>query len=215
VRELKTEAVDTFLGRLHLIQDDIVSKALKEGQHWDGYVYDALAPFLDGVVIDVGANVGALTIRFAQVAPYVIAYEPHPVLAACLRANLETLGLSDKVQIRAVGLYSRAVRLGPWTSQPDESPSSWAPNPEGEAVAGPHVDSGARVSAIKVDAQGADLHALLGLREVIERDHPRIVFEYEGALAEKHGHTWADYEKQLGDWGYLLRSLGAGDWEAR
>jgi FkbM family methyltransferase len=52
-----------------------------------------------------------------------------------------------------------------------------------------------RVTLIKVDCQGADLPALIGLKHTIARDRPLIVFEYEGGAAQWQGpgNTWQDY----------------------
>ena len=208
--------IQTPFGRLMLIYGDIVSKTLVEGNHWNPHVFNALIPYLRGTVIDVGANVGALTMRFAKWAPQVVAYEPHPVLAACLRWNMKTLELKN-VQIVEEGVYSKSVYLAPRDDGDCPSSWSWLPAAEGGVFAGRGVFSGpawvdSPVSAIKVDAQGADLHALLGLRKVIERDHPKIVFEFERPVSLLHGHDWKDYEEQLHRWGYTIKDIGEGDW---
>ncbi len=210
------EATNTPFGPLSLIADDIVSNTLAEGNHWNPHVYDALRPYLSGTVIDVGANVGALTLRFARRAHCVIAYEPHPVIAECLHRNVARLGFGN-VTVHSYGLYSREIFLAPQASTPEESPSSWTwlattPNDHiGYATPVPLCLLARPVTAIKVDAQGADLHALIGLEPFIRCDRPRIVFEFEDGLSKLHGHTWEDYVRQLGVWGYTIRPLGEGD----
>lgn len=193
----------TPLGEMELIEGDIVSEALVRGEHWDPHVYDVLEPYLSGTVIDVGANVGALTMRFAKRAPLVLAFEPNQEMAHCLNVNVPY-----NVTVRTRGIYSRPVRLAPRTSE-HRSPSSWPWLPTedaGLAVAEP-FDTFNRVSAIKVDAQGADLHCLFGLRRLIVRDRPAVAFEFEKELAELHGHTWADYETALVGWGYFYARI--------
>ena len=49
------------------------------------------------------------------------------------------------------------------------------------------------VSCIKVDCQGCDLRALMGLTRTIARDRPQIVFEFEWGVAACHEDTWADH----------------------
>lgn len=199
-------------GQLDLMPNDIVSDTLGRGEYWDTHVYDALEPYLDGDVVDLGANVGALTMRFAQQAPRVIAFEPNQNLYDLLVKNIKRLGLTNVIAIPE-GVYSAEVRIRPdVTGYP---PSSWTWLPDGNVRAGPASwdDDSRRVSAIKSDIQGADLHGLIGMEEVILRDHPRIVFEFERELALMHGHTWNDYLAHLDKWGYRHEQiLGYGDY---
>lgn len=206
----------TLLGPMWLIHGDIVSDTLAGGQHWDPHVYDALEPYLSGVVIDVGANVGGLTLRFARVAKHVIAFEVHPVLRACLEENARYNNISVMG-----GLYSCPTVLAPILD--GESPSSWAwaPPPRDsdkyDYATQPNAKpfyTDAHVTAIKIDAQGADLHAMLGMQEIIKRDSPVIVFEYEPHLDHLFGHTWVDYVQTLEGWGYKLRNVRNQDWFA-
>lgn len=199
-------------GELDLLNGDIVSKRLGSGYHWDAHVYDALAPYLDGDVVDIGANVGALTIRFAQVAPRVIAYEPNLEMVSLLEKNLIRLGLRDKVVIIPEALYDSETTMAPHkTGYP---PSSWMWEYGGvtRAAPGSWPEMDRRVSAIKSDVQGADLHALLGLERVILRDRPRIVFEYEREYSGQHGHTWEHYVDQINKvWGYTITRIMEGN----
>lgn len=196
----------TPLGPMWLIEGDVVSDTLRAGKNWDSHVYEALEPYLrkDAAVIDVGANVGPHALRFAEKARKVICFEPHPVMSFCLRANMR----GRKAEFHG-GLYSRKVALVV-RQEEGNSPSSltWLPG-EGGVDAGPYFTE-ERVSAIKVDAQGADLHCLLGLHEIIERDQPAIVFEYEEHLAKLHGHDWLDYTAELYNWGYTFKRVQEG-----
>jgi len=193
----------TPLGPMWLIEGDVVSDTLRAGKNWDSHVYEALEPHLeqDAAVIDVGANVGPHALRFAEKAGRVICFEPHPVMQFCLRANMR----GRRWECHG-GLYSRQVSLRV-RQEEGNSPSSltWLPS-EGEVDAGPYFTS-ERVSAIKVDAQGADLHCLLGLKEVIERDKPAICFEFESVLSALHGHEWEDYMEVLMRWGYSVKQV--------
>src|SRR5258706_16296836 len=92
---------------------DIVSDQLGKGYHWDEHVFDALEPYLDGDVVDIGANVGSLTLRFAERAPRVIAYEPNDEMVTRLRENVRLFGFEDKVVIRPVALYSYVTTMRP------------------------------------------------------------------------------------------------------
>lgn len=197
-------------GELSLLSGDIVSETLSRGEYWEDHVYRALEPYLDGDVVDVGANVGAFTLRFAQFAPRVIAFEPNPEMFACLVRNLDYLEMRDRVVAIPEGVYSKPITIAPQKSSYPPSVWTWLPGDRyATTKAGPAVwpEMERRVSAIKTDVQGADLHALLGLETVIVRDRPRIVFEYEEDFSAMHGHTWADYSHQMTVWGYQLQRL--------
>lgn len=58
---------------------------------------DAMAP--PGPVLELGAGIGGDTMALAAVRP-VVAFEADPLRAALVRANLEALGLADRVEIR-------------------------------------------------------------------------------------------------------------------
>lgn len=192
---------------MRLIDRDIVSEALGRGEHWDPHVFDALEPYLDGDVVDVGANVGGLTVRFAQRAPRVIAFEPNPEMFACLVEN--TRGMNVLTIPR--GVYSQETFINPDVTSYPPSSWTWLPGRRGFAAGPaewPHSER--RVSAIKADCQGADLHVLRGLEPVIVRDRPRIVFEYEKELSLMHGDAWETYEQWLADHGYTLRQIAEG-----
>jgi hypothetical protein len=60
------------------------------------------------------------------------------------------------------------------------------------------LDPSRPISLIKIDAQGCDLRALVGLRETIERWHPPILFEWEANLAALHGDDWWDVGEFFG-----------------
>lgn len=196
-------------GELDLIRD-IVSEALGRGENWDDHVYQALAPYLDGDVVDAGANVGALTLRFARHARRVIAFEPNGNMVECLTKNIARLGLRNVVVIKR-GIYSYETTISPEVTGYPASTWTWQSIANG-TPAGPASwpDDGRRVSAIKVDCQGADLHVLMGLERFIKRDRPAIVFEFEKDFSELHSHTWLDYTRWLGERGYSCQQITEG-----
>lgn len=196
--------------KLTLVDGDIVSQHLSAGQPWEEHVYRALVQHLEGDVLDFGANVGAFTLRFAQHANRVIAFEPNDQMFAALVKNIASHGLMDKVVAINEGVYSYDTSIA--ATRTGMPPSSWTWQPKGgggTVVAGPakwpHMDR--RVSAIKCDIQGADLHAILGITDIILRDRPYIVFEYEHDFAAEHSHLWADYRDTFQRWSYELTPL--------
>lgn len=133
-------------------------------------------------VLDVGAHIGLLSLPMAQaVGPQgrLIAVEPNPRSAEALRRTLSANGLIDRCDIHLVAasdadgsatFYEGAnSMLGSLT--PDDS----APQREvGTRMIDTIVPSPRRVSAVKIDAEGAELVVLGGMRRVIA-DNPDIV----------------------------------------
>src|SRR6516165_9597406 len=53
----------------------------------------------DASVIEVGSNIGVITVPLAKRVAKVIAFEPQPVICAILRRNVAQNGLDAKVEI--------------------------------------------------------------------------------------------------------------------
>lgn len=163
----------------------------------------------EGTFLDVGAHVGHYAIRLAAQARAVIAVEPNPEIAWVLRKNISLNGLEDKVTVLEVAAWDSEADL--WladearylfknraatTRTVSVSDDSRPP------VRGVSLDSllggVTGVSLVKVDVEGADLHALRGLAGTLRRERPSLLIERHDML----GH----YE--IGQMHELLRGLG-------
>jgi len=142
------------------------------------------------VVLDIGANVGSYTYRFAkQVGPTgrVVCFEPQPELAAYLRAACRGRRLAP-VEIHNVGLSDHAGEG--WLSVPVEGRhrvgglASLEPrtDQDGFEVSLRRLDDfdlGDRVSFVKCDVEGHELAVLRGGRATLERYRPTLQIEIE------------------------------------
>lgn len=193
----------------------IIENALKSGQWWDQQIQAALdSADPRGWALDLGAHIGWFTTYLAARHPFVVALEAHPVTFALLRKNL-TLHRVANVVTLPLAAYSETTMLNLASSEmlgwpvPDPvdldqgfgaASLAFVPDQVHQAalrVPAVRVDSliprTERVSCIKIDVQGCDLRALHGLRQVIARDSPVVVFEYEQGASQWHGDTWDDY----------------------
>lgn len=139
----------------------------------------------DDLVLDVGANVGYYTALMAHRARRVIAFEPHPRLAPCLRGNVARWSLDCvEVEERAASDETGLAKL--------TEPPAFAGN-SGIASLDPDGDSGATVfevetvrldeivgeevvGVLKVDVEGHEAAVLNGLSGAVEEGRVRDVF---------------------------------------
>jgi FkbM family methyltransferase len=219
------EVVDTPFGKFLIDPQDIIGSTLKAGTLWDGPGF--LQPLADeygelgtrGVtILDIGANIGSFSVWLARHGAWrVIAVEPIPETMRYLKANLDLNKdvCADRVIPLEVAAYSRDI---PLFAPPLDRGNigGTAVNPTTETLGGSRVQGhcldhwshlfGDRVSLIKVDAQGCDLAALMGLEATITRHHPAIVFEWEAGLAQAHGHILAQAVAYLARLGYFVHT---------
>lgn len=164
------------------------------------------------VIIDAGAYVGALTVFMAAHAGAsrtVIAFEPDPLNAARLRANI-TLNNLENVTIIEKGLWSHE-RHAPWIApgshiaqvSPDGKPGVYDVMLTSLDAALPPLNL-PKLDFIKMDIEGAELAALEGSRTTLQAHHPNV------AIASYHAHqggVTAPYvEKQLNELGYHVET---------
>lgn len=155
-----------------------------------------------GTLVDVGAHDGAFALPFAALpGSRVLAFEPLPAAFARLRA---AAGALPNVELRQEALgdhRGEAVLAVPVVDGvPNEQ---WASTAKGYAHHGTRVEEHrvtvplrrldefglADLTAIKLDAEGAEYEVLRGARETLLRCRPVLSIEIE----ERHraGSTWA------------------------
>jgi FkbM family methyltransferase len=156
-----------------------------------------------GVFLDVGAHVGHYSIRASRIASKVIAIEPNPDTAQRLRENiaLNDIGNITLLQIAAWDEGAALSLFSPNNARRDGS-TRVLPQ-EGEVmVQGRPLDAPLgheeRIDVIKLDVEGADLHALRGMRKLIAKHRPVLFIE---------DHSIYDYYKKE-DLAQLVVDLG-------
>lgn len=163
-------------------------------------------------VLDVGANVGAHTLRLARrvgASGRVYAFEPTAYAFAKLGRNLS---LNSFPQVEAVRL---ALSDHDETDGVIAARSSWRTDgyqaPAAEAVPFARLDTWCAnrqvpgVSLAKIDVDGHEFSVLSGGRETLERQRPILLIEaghYHYERADRNPFT-------------LLESLGYGFWDTR
>jgi FkbM family methyltransferase len=162
----------------------------------------------DMTVVDVGANIGALSLPLAVAGHRVMGIEADPNNFACLlaakKANPGTdflpVNLAATSGFRMVFLESDSA----WT-QVTDSPASGR-----SALGMPLVDiidtfGFADADLVKMDIEGSELAALTGIESLIA-NNPDVEFVYESNFeaCDFYGHTRQDLARRFEDLGYSL-----------
>ena len=126
-------------------------------------------------MIDLGANVGAVSLDWAQRSRKlrIHAYEPNPATNTVLRQNIEANGLASRITVydEAVGRESGELRL--WTNVNSMTTTGYSdapPTSDAIAMRVPLIDlnevvrraNGGPVSLLKIDTEGAEADTLEG-----------------------------------------------------
>jgi len=165
----------------------------------DGYWEMWLTQFLAGqvkpgmVVVDVGANFGYYTLLFAKAvgeAGRVVSVEPNPEAVALLRETILLNGYASRTHIVPHALSG--VAGSGWLYAPDGEPKN------ATLVDGPGRPAGRttevstltldeialdypRIDLVKIDAEGGEVGVIAGMMQLIIRDRPLVVLEFNAA----------------------------------
>jgi FkbM family methyltransferase len=144
-------------------------------------------------VVDIGANIGYFTMLSASlVGPsgLVVAVEPNPENIKLLEASRRVNGFDQVLVIQAAagrrtGLLALNVSYsnGITGELPNNVDAILAARPVPCFALDAILPKDRRIDLVKVDTEGAELNAVIGLSETIARDRPVIVSEFSpGAL---------------------------------
>jgi FkbM family methyltransferase len=172
-----------------------------------------------GWTIDVGANVGLFTLRFARWVGdggRVIAIEPEARNFASLQRRLASSGLGNGVvAIRAVAAEAPGIlhlELNP------DHPGDHKLASQGEPITAVTLDQvlgehgSPNVALIKIDVQGAEMRVLRGAAKVLDRCRPALFIEIDDAALRRqgsHADELVEFLAGLGYQAYSLRRFGA------
>lgn len=150
-------------------------------------------------IYDIGSHIGIWTIFFAKSsakAGQVIAFEPNPETYAKLRTNVDLNGINN-VKILAIGIGDRQVKKtlvvrhhNSGTGTMDEKMQAHILKERGSRSLQVDVDTldGCieaynlpKPDFIKIDIEGMEYYALLGMSETISKFNPKLFIEIHGA----------------------------------
>lgn len=194
-------AVCTILGRYKFFVD---TRDIGFATHilTDGYWEMGLTEFMvktvkEGMnVLDVGANFGYYSVLLADLAGptgHLTAFEPNPHAAAAVEASLSVNGFKDRSRVirAAVSDQAGSVRFCIPHAEPKNGhilePGADAP-PDCDVTTVPtvcldEICRDQKIDFIKIDAEGGEYNIFKGMQQIVRRDRPKIVLEFNADRA--------------------------------
>jgi len=175
----------------------------------------------EGIIVNIGANVGFYSIYFARVFPAVariLAVEPNPEAFQQLTGNISRNDLSDRIQAvqACIGESVGKIGLSIIEGMPEYSSIGGIGHPgvadfRRTSIEVPVLPLGSlvgdqRVSMIFVDTEGAEAGVFGGAKDILLRDKPLLFFECSDILLRKFGASTRLLEEKLLGFGYVVRN---------
>ena len=206
-------------GVLYLNQNDpVVSGALLLGAYEAYFAEVFRAQLREGMtVLDIGANLGYYTLIASKSAGHVVAFEPESENRALLNKTL-TENKRANVLVIDKGV-SDAAGAGLLAIDPDNKgkhsllPTSGSAQVEIQLTTVDDTLSAhniGHVDLIKMDIEGWEGHAFLGMSALLARVHPTILFEFAPARIAQAGKDPKVMLDALHDLGYQLSVIDEG-----
>lgn len=166
-----------------------------------------------GVFLDVGAHVGHYTLRAARKASVVYAVEPNPSTAKRLRENLALNSLTN-VHVIEIAAWDGVGRFGiqrVHESYERDGSNRILPSENGP-IWGAKLDDAMnqfplrpdRLDLIKIDVEGADLHAIDGMQGLIGKHQPLLFIEDHSYLGY---YEWPELTARILRLGYVAEKV--------
>lgn len=190
--------------------------------YWEIWLTQFLAQRLKPgmTAIDVGANFGYYTLLMGEAvgaAGRVLAVEPNPEAAALLQQTVNLAGHWPQTRLVSQALSASAGRA--WLYSPDGEPKNASlvvqpdlPGGKTVEVATVTLDELAlgypKVDLVKIDAEGGEQGIVAGMQQLIARDRPLIVLEFN---AVRYAEPAAFLDGLLAHYGAAVELQPAGD----
>ncbi|OXM86649.1 FkbM family methyltransferase [Paenibacillus rigui] len=173
-------------------EDQILAGIEHNQGYYEPHIMNFLARHLtkpDAVCLDIGANIGAIALAMGILAPQgrVYAFEPSSFSFPFLVQNIRINALPNITPVQR-GVYDDNIEMA-FTYV--DFGSAWS------HITTPHANNGVqeviqcvkiddwvrqegldRLDLIKLDVEGAEIHALNGARETIQRFRPDLIVEF-------------------------------------
>jgi FkbM family methyltransferase len=189
----------SFQGKDYLINchpGNLIETTIYLDKIWEEHLAKIMSVYLDGsngVMVDVGANIGASTIPLAAKHPQIRfhCYEPHPEIFDRLKNNIKLNNFNNVELVNSAVSNSteKLLKFYAQKSADNMGKSSLKLNTDimdHDEIKIPIVsidetfaDRSEPVLLIKIDTQGTELEVLQSAKKTIDKFRPTILFELE------------------------------------
>lgn len=154
---------------------------------YEDYIKDTFKKYIskNDTVLDIGANIGFHTLYFSELVGdtgKVIAFEPVPSTFNQLIKNI-SLNRYHNITPLNIALSNRNEDLFIHVNDADNNPGANnlfnLGDTKIECKKGDDIINENKIDFIKIDVEGYELYALEGLQRTIEKQKPKIVFEFD------------------------------------
>ncbi|MCL4552089.1 MAG: FkbM family methyltransferase [Candidatus Marsarchaeota archaeon] len=162
------------------------------------------------VCVDIGANIGYVTLIMAKYAREVYSYEPMPSTYKWLVRNTQLnprLAAKVKCYEMALSDHTDIQTMYMPTNEPQSAslqPGAWAQSSTSQVKVGSldrHLTDIAP-SFIKIDVEGAEYDVLHGAARTVERNHPIVFSELSNVYQARFGHNCREIYDFFIKWSY-------------
>ncbi|MCU0756848.1 MAG: FkbM family methyltransferase [Xanthomonadales bacterium] len=179
----------------------------------------------DPIVLDIGANIGCVSLPLLQEHPRlaVHAVEANPAICAYLRRNAAANGFAARLTVHEMCLSDSEAEYRTFFALKEHFGKSSLINPFGaegvevrnSSLSRMVVSAGLQdISLIKIDVEGFESHVFQSGVELLRKDSaPDIVFEFCDWAEQLSGVEAGRAQQLLLDLGYSLFLLGDGPWK--
>jgi FkbM family methyltransferase len=162
-------------------------------------------------ILDIGANIGQYSLLFGQNARKVLAFEPMPELAEQLRENVRLNNLEQIITVVEAAVSDIDGEVVIHAAESSNSgmasliSSTSNRSLQVEAVTIDNYvqrNSVGNIDFIKMDIEGAELHALRGMIGLLREQKPPLVLEMNEEMMSKAGYSYSNILDLLRPLGY-------------
>ncbi|MDI1282977.1 MAG: FkbM family methyltransferase [Reyranella sp.] len=153
--------------------------------------------------LDVGANIGATCLTLAVQRPDVriIAFEPVPENADCLRRNIQTNSITNIDVVQAAASDRRGVlhitNNGPWSTVTPGAPIQCRAIPLDD-----YAESD--VAFVKIDTEGHEPFVCAGARSLFIRHQPIVLMEFNSWCLLVRGYNPIEFSKAIWESSHVI-----------
>ncbi|MDP6683012.1 MAG: FkbM family methyltransferase [Desulfobacterales bacterium] len=202
--------------------DRLLSLFLWKYKTFDNYEYKLLSTILEKgmVALDIGANIGAYSLHMAnQVGAEgrVFAFEPDPANCSLFVKNINANGYKNiKVVPKAVSDISGSARLYLCRgNRGDHHIFHSSDDRESIEIASVKLDEyfsdAVPIDVIKMDIQGAEFLAFIGMKNILSKYNTRIITEFCPSLMKQCGQKPEAFLDQIESYGFTINYINEHD----